>query len=278
MLLMRIGLEVIDPMFKRIYALVIALCCFAGVCHAESAGSGVYRIEVDVTNQITTVYRTADRTIVRQMICSSGTETRTPLGKFPLERPRTNDREPWYYIGNYRCYVKYPTRITGSILFHSLPYARMEMSAIDLEALEALGTKASHGCIRLRWKDAQWIAENCPEGTVVVIYNGAAKREALRQLLLKSSYIQREGMTYSDYLQTADDGGDAFSIGLGSTGDGVAALQSHLSNLGYLSGDITGKYDEATVFAVMRYQAACDLTVSGVANGALMERITDDDE
>ena len=36
-------------------------------------------------------------------------------------------------------------------------------------SLYALGQKASHGCIRLKVKDAKWIYDTCPEGTTVVI-------------------------------------------------------------------------------------------------------------
>ena len=264
-------------MLKRLLSLALALLCVVGLCHAEVAGKSVYRVEVDVTNQITTVYRASDHTVVRQMICSSGTGNNTPLGTFRLEKPRpSGDREPWYYIGKYNCYVKYPTRIKGSILFHSIPYARMEMSAIDRDALAELGSKASHGCVRLRWKDAKWIAENCPEGTEVVIYNGAARRESLRQLLLDRSYIQDGGQTYDEFLRTADGDDEVLSLGRGATGDDVAALQRQLLGMGFMSGEITGEYDDATVVAVMRYQAASGLTVNGVSNRALTERIMGD--
>ena len=265
-------------MLKRILSLAVALLLMAGLSAALAADAGEYRVEVDVTNQITTVYRASDRTIVRQMICSTGTGTKTPIGTFRLEPPRPgSDREPWYYIGKYGCYVKYATRIRGSILFHSIPYADKEMSAIDKEALAQLGTKASHGCIRLRWEDAEWIAENCPEGTVVRIYNGASRREALRQALLDEGYVQDGGLTYDEFL-AASPNGEAFSIGRGAQGDEVSALQRQLVGLGFMDGDVTGTYDDATVLAVMRYQSACALTVNGVASGALTDRIMSEED
>lgn len=264
-------------MLKRLIALAAVLLCLCTLVHALADDDSAYFVEVDVMNQITTVYRTSDQAIVRQMICSTGTGTKTPLGTFRLETPRpSGDREPWYYIGKYGCYVKYPTRIKGSILFHSLPYAEKEMSSIDQEAVAQLGTKASHGCVRLRWEDAEWIAKNCPEGTEVRIYNGAAKREALRQRLLVAGYVRSDGQTYDQYLSTAIDSDNAFSIGRGATGDEVTALQRKLMGLGFMSGEVTGEYDEATVVAVMRYQASANLTVNGVTSRALSKRIMAD--
>ncbi|CCU56791.1 ErfK/YbiS/YcfS/YnhG superfamily [Bacillus subtilis E1] len=43
-----------------------------------------------------------------------------------------------------------------------------DQKVIKTEA-EKLGTKASHGCIRLTIPDAKWIYENIPEHTKVVI-------------------------------------------------------------------------------------------------------------
>ena len=58
----------------------------------------------------------------------------------------------------------------------------------------------------------------------------------------------------------------------------VAALQRQLLGMGFMSGEITGEYDDATVVAVMRYQAASGLTVNGVSNRALTERIMSEDD
>lgn len=51
----------------------------------------------------------------------------------------------------------------------------------------------------------------------------------------------------------------------GSTGDQVRQLQEELIKLGYLSGDPSGVYDEATVAAVKEYQRANDLAIDGIA-------------
>ena len=133
-----------------------------------------YEIEVDLTNQIVTVYRGSGRAtgdIVRQMICSSGTEDNTPRGTFIMpENQKEDEREEWYYIGKYQLYVQYASRIVGSILFHSLPSVQRNESP-TADSHEALGAPASHGCIRLRPADSRWIAENCLAGTSVHIFD-----------------------------------------------------------------------------------------------------------
>jgi len=248
-------------------------------CVAQSADADTYCVEVDVTNQITTVYRADDRRIVRQMLCSTGMNDYTPLGTFKMEQTRPlTDRMEWYYITKFKCYVKFATRIKGSILFHSIPYAQKDMQTIDEEALAQLGTKASHGCIRLLWEDARWISEHCPVGTTVKIFNGAAKKAGLRQLLKVQGYTEDCKLTYRQFLDASPVKTLSAVMGRGSSGEAVVALQKRLIGLGFYEDDPTGIYDEATTLAVMRYQAAASETVNGVASRALLERIMTQDD
>ena len=268
-------------MLKRLIAGFAALCLavFATstpfAC-AEPGSEKTYCVEVDIANQITTVYRQSDRSIVRQMICSTGTGNNTPRGTFKMEQTRTStDRQDWYYIMKYRCYVKYATRIKGPILFHSIPYSEKSMDSIDEEALAQLGTQASHGCIRLRWQDAMWIANNCPDGTEVRIYTGVARKNRLREILLEQGYAESSGMTYQQFLYSKTEGA-GFTLGRGASGKAVVTLQQSLSELGYLDGEATGDYDRDTIVAVMRYQSESGLTVSGITDMALYELIVGD--
>lgn len=262
-------------MFKRTILLAIlcaALCSMLTPALGAASTADSYAIEVDVANQITTVFRRSDGAIVRQMICSTGVGNCTPLGEFRLEATReSTDRQPWYYIVNYRCYVKYATRITGSILFHSIPYADRDLTSIDENALGQLGSKASHGCIRLNWEDAYWIACNCPDGTRVSIYNGATRKSALRDLLLTESYTITRGQSYKQFIDEGLQSHSAEALRHGETGDAVARLQARLIALGYLCGGVTGIYDGATVVAVMRYQADSGLPGNGVATRSVMD-------
>lgn len=251
---------------------LIALLCAYSLCAAEENADRYY-IEVDLASQITTVYRAEDGAIVRQMICSTGTGDNTPRGSFNLEKSRDTDRKEWYYISEYSCFVKYPTRIQGHILFHSLPYAQKDMGTIDRQSVEQLGFKASHGCIRLRWQDAKWIADHCPDDTPTRIFTGTSQRAALRELLLKRSFTGANHTTYDEFIAAiADDVGDT-CLSLGANGSDVAALQRRLGQLGYYNGPITGEYDSLTVAAVTRCQAAAGLLATGISSWPLLEKV-----
>ena len=101
--------------------------------------------------------------LVKTFVCSTGTAT--PTGTF-----KTTDKYTWRaLVGG--VYGQYATRITGSILFHSVPYFTQSKSNLEYEEYNKLGTKASKGCIRLSVIDSKWIYDNCPKGTTVTIYD-----------------------------------------------------------------------------------------------------------
>lgn len=262
-------------MHKRALSLLVVLC--AALCavfpRAVAEDADDYYIEVDLASQITTVYRTADGSVARQMICSTGTGKNTPRGTFRLAKSRDTDRTEWYWITAYRCFVKFPTRIQGHILFHSVPYASRDLSTVDVEAVEKLGFAASHGCIRLRWQDAKWIATHCPDDTQARIFTGTSRREALRELLLRESYTGAGGMRYEEF--TAEIGAEAEADRLtpGASGEEVERLQRALGARGYYDGPVTGVCDALTVAAVIRCQGALGLWENGVADDALLRMI-----
>lgn len=101
--------------------------------------------------------------LVKVFTCSTGDAT--PLGTF-----NTTDKYEWRHLFG-DVYGQYATRITGSILFHSVPYTEESKDALEWEEYNKLGTPASMGCIRLRVVDVKWIYDNCPKGTTVTIYD-----------------------------------------------------------------------------------------------------------
>ena len=118
------------------------------------------RVEVNQAAQLVTVYGKSDSGNVepiRHMLCSTGTGTRTPNGTFKIN-PLGND---WYYFSSFNCYVRYCSQIYGNICFHSLTFNRMSNNSLSRTAYNAIGTKASHGCIRLFVDDAKFIHKNC---------------------------------------------------------------------------------------------------------------------
>lgn len=261
---------------KRIRALLAALLLLTqALCAlAEPAPASYtmpYYIEVDISSQIVTIYDSADGAIVRQMLCSTGSNNHTPKGEFFLpDRGRDTDRQPWYYIYMFRRYVKYATCIRGQILFHSLPYTRKSLQSIDRDALKTFGYPTSHGCIRLRWQDAEFIALNCLKGTYVKIYESGDRKESLRELLFQESFDASKGYSYDSFLGISHEEG---ALGRTSEGQEVLNLQYRLRDLGLYDGELDGVYDSGTVNAVRMAQYLMDTGVDGIATLEFQERV-----
>lgn len=103
--------------------------------------------------------------LVKVFTVSTGAQT--PLGVY-----RTSDKYVWHVlVGN--VWGQYSTRITGHILFHSVPYLKQTKDSLEYWEYNRLGVKRSLGCIRLTVSDAKWLYDNCPRGTRVEIYDGS---------------------------------------------------------------------------------------------------------
>ena len=243
--------------YIRIWALLCALAIALAPANALAEG---YHVDVDIANQIVTVYtspRHGEENIVRQMICSTGYGTSTPRGTFIMPEPKyENERQEWYWFGKYKIYAKYASRIKDSILFHSILFPTTT-SAPTWASSHALGSKASHGCVRLRVADAKWIAENCPPGTVVHIFDDGEVDEALRALLLVASF-DGEKQSYADFCA------GRLPLSRGCKLPQVNALQEALNALGYDCGEADGIFGPATERAVLAWQQDEGMDVDGV--------------
>lgn len=101
---------------------------------------------------------------VKAMTCSVGlSSTPTPTGTF-----KTKDKARWGSLMN-DSYGQYCTRITGSVLFHSVAGYNKTSYNLSYKDYNKLGKPASHGCVRLCVRDAKWIYDNCKLKTVVKI-------------------------------------------------------------------------------------------------------------
>lgn len=261
--------------FKRIlilgFVLVMGLCNL-GVESAFAAYDRPYYIEVDITNQIVTIYNTRDNTIARQMLCSTGENDSTPEGTYYLPSKQYSDeRTKWYFFNGFNVYAKYATRINGPYLFHSIPYNRKKEDAMSASSAAEFGNPASHGCIRLRVEDAEFIAKECLRGTRVKIYKSGKKDENLRQLLYISTYTQDE-MSYPEFLGISGD-----ALGYGSAGSEVIDLQMRLADLGYYDGERDGKYDVEMVTAVKNVQKDIGMVRNGIASKQFVDMIFSND-
>ena len=262
---------------KFLSALCIAALLLTAVfTFSAQADETPLRIEVDISSQIVTIYRTADDEVIRQMLCSTGINDSTPEGVYYLPAPdRSTEREPWYYFPDLECYARWATRIKGGYLFHSIPYdwkssdtrGRME------GAVRKFGYPASHGCIRLLEEDAEYIAKNCGTGTRVDIIKSGDRKEELRKLLYISSYTQDSGMTYKEFLGVSE-----MSKNDGNGNSELRELLLRLNGLGYYDGDCeNATYDVNVIAAVKNLQKDLGMRQNGVPSDSLKELIFSDD-
>ena len=131
-----------------------------------------YAIVVDRGAQVVTVLTVGQSgkydLIARQMICSTdkyGWKPGNGIYKMHGQRKRWMST----LTGSY---VQYATRISGTILFHSIPYTKEDPSKIMWQEYMNLGKAVSEGCVRLTCEDAKWIYENVPTGTLVMFKEG----------------------------------------------------------------------------------------------------------
>jgi len=119
-------------------------------------------IKINRKQNVVMVY-SGDHRLIKSFLCSAG--IMTPIGTF-----YTSDKYVWRVLyGN--VYGQYSTRITGHILFHSVPYYYQDKSTLEYFEYNKLGVLTSMGCIRLTVEDAKWIYDNMPSGTKVIIYD-----------------------------------------------------------------------------------------------------------
>ncbi len=136
-----------------------------------AAPSNRYMLKIDTSKQRVYAYAWNKQTasysdLARTMVCSTGKDvTPTPKGTFTSTSPVAR----WGYFPKYDVWAQYLYRINGSILFHSVLYTDSNESSLIAGSLYKLGTKASHGCVRLSVEDAKWIYTNCAAGTTIKV-------------------------------------------------------------------------------------------------------------
>ena len=264
---------------RRILALAAAMLmlmtAIPGIGTVAKAGYDMpYYITADLTNQIVTIYSTSTDNVVRQFLCSSGLKGATPHGTYYLpKKVEKNEREYWYYFSLYNCYAHYATRIFKGVLFHSIPYEQMDETTISVTGVANFGKPASHGCLRLRWQDAEFIAKCCMEGTRVRIFTSKNPNENLRAMLMRGSFTNDKGQTYDQFL--AKNHGEGV-LGNGSKGAQVRDLQTRLRDLGIFNAEIDGYYGGTTVNAVRDAQLLLGQEETGLATPEFLETIYSD--
>ena len=147
-------------MIKRLFAgllcLVMLLSALPLVAQAEPSAELKYWIGVDIANQRTTIYSTADNSVVHRWICSTGKKGyTTPVGVYYLPPAKGQERKEWFSFT--RSYVKYCVRYKRGLYFHSTLYRTKNDNDIMQASIDNLDKVASHGCIRLEVQHAKWL-------------------------------------------------------------------------------------------------------------------------
>ena len=230
-----------------------------------------YLLMVDVTNQITRAFTYDEEglytVLVREMICSTGTEKNpTPLGTTIMPKKRAR----WGYFPTWDSHAQYLTRIDSANAFHSVLYSAPDETTLSVKSFEALGTPASHGCVRLLVSDAKWIYDNCGEGTIITVYEGEYDPEytmtlkpTLNQSTLRENPLPAPTPTP---LYTRENFPTEYrTLSRGKKGEDVFMVQMRLAELGYYHGTVTGGYYGGTIAAVEAFQRDHGLTVDGAA-------------
>ena len=259
----------------RLVSLILCIVMLSALFSTVAmAYSKPYYITVDLDNNIVTVYSALDDSIVRQMICSGGTgKYQSPTGTFYMtEKRREAERDEWYTFED--GYGKYGSRIVGSYLFHSYLFTEKDDSKVDWETYAAMGTSASHGCIRLWIEDAYWISQNCMPGTKVTLYHGEARNEYLKELLYVQTFSIDNGISYEEFTAMAEEPGE---MGWTSEGDDVKALQERMIELGLYAGEANGYYGALMVNSVKSIQSVLGLRPTGVVDESLLEILNSDE-
>lgn len=136
----------------------------------KTQSTSPYFVKVNYTANVVTIYskdNDGNYTVpYKVMVCSCGTYT-PKSGTY-----KTTNKYVWRPLIN-NVYGHYATRIVNKILFHSVPYTSSSNDALEYWEYDKLGQTASEGCVRLTVRDAKWIYNNCPSGTMVEFYSSS---------------------------------------------------------------------------------------------------------
>lgn len=180
------------------------------------ADGEAYIIHVDVEQKRLTLFQ-GDSIVKAWTVATGAWDTPTPVGVFTITHRFSGEM-----CGFGTCFLGL-----------NVPFGQYGIHGTNKP--ESIGYSASHGCIRMHVEDAEELYATVPNGTKVVIENGA----------------------YGEL------GGTLRPLKSGDRSSAVTAVQRKLRALGYYYGWPDGIYGQATEDAVARARKALDLPATG---------------
>lgn len=212
-------------MLKKIFGLILVAALVFSLFPASTAlafdelkntDPEKYYIVLDTKNEIVTVYEKDENgeytKIVRRFLCTTGD---TEPGMIPVDPadpdgPQMEDPENpatptpagiWKIGGRERFgkfaafggeYARYWTQIVEGNYFHSIMFDKRDVNYMQSGAYNRIGSRVSHGCVRLYVEDAKWLYYYaCPGTTIEVtdkLPSDSASRKKLKSKLSFSVY------------------------------------------------------------------------------------------
>lgn len=138
-----------------------------------------YIIKIDLTNQICTVYGVdaygKSTPVMSEWVSTARKGKTTPVGHWKIQGASggRNAKYRTAKMSSGKAYAEFLVRFKGSKCMHTVPYKKRQTTGhVNKAEFNKLGTQRSAGCVRMPWKMAHYIYENCPLGTPVIVYKG----------------------------------------------------------------------------------------------------------
>lgn len=136
------------------------------------------RIDVDLTNQVTTIYaKYSDgswKPFMSEFVSTARAGKTTPIGNWKIQ-PSGSKKAKYRTakMSSGKSYAEYLVRFKGAKCMHMVPYSTRNTSGkVSKSEFNKLGTPRSAGCVRMPAKMARYIYNNCPLGTPVRVFRG----------------------------------------------------------------------------------------------------------
>lgn len=99
----------------------------------------------------------------------------TPVGTWKIQKSgKSVAKARTALLSGGTSYAEYLSRFKGGKCIHTVPYKDRQTSGhVNKNQFNKLGSPASAGCVRMPYKMAKFIYENCPLGTPVIVYEKA---------------------------------------------------------------------------------------------------------